>query len=64
MRAYFDGQELFMFEGDLVFITSRDHWSLGDNEVLVALYPDGEPFNAKEAELKSATPEELEDWGI
>ena len=63
MRAEFSGQELFMFEGDLVFISHRDP-EPKSNSVFIALYPEGETFRVDEAELEPATPEELEEWGI
>ena len=55
-----DGQELFMYNGTLVFIVEHQ----GEDMVKVSYYPNGPNQLAMEEHLKSATPEELEEAGI
>ncbi len=55
-----DGQELFMYNGTLVFIVEY----LEDNMVKVSYYPSGPNQLAEYKNLKSATPKELAEAGI
>lgn len=61
MNTEFNGQELYTYDGGLVFIVTHT----GDKCKLVD-YHSGQVIDkwVDENELKSASPEELEDMGI
>lgn len=63
-RANWDAQELYVYQGMLVWIVDDDP---GYNTVKMAPFPHGEIFKITQEEyqnLESASPEELEDAGI
>jgi len=53
------GEELFMLNGDLVFIIDPEPDNEDESVVLVSSYPSGEPSRACWDNMYSATPEQL-----
>lgn len=54
-----NGEELFMYDGDFVFIVDSEPDKSDDSIVLISSYPSGKPFRACWDHMNSATPEEL-----
>lgn len=55
-----NGEELFMYHGDFVFVIDPEPNKDDDSIVLVSLYPSGKPFRACWDHMNPATLEELE----